>query len=78
MNDHGKEEIYLIETGPIKGCQRIQKGNQVKCSSELQGKMKGMGKALGIRSENNKANFVHKSLVLIISSDVICASLSSA
>ena len=73
----GKKKIYLIDTGPIKGCQRIQKVNHVKRSSELQGKMKGMRKALGIRSENNKVNFVHKSLVHINFSDVIYASLLS-
>lgn len=60
------------------GLPTYPKGNQVKRSSELQGKMKGMGKALGIRSENNKTNFIHKSLVLIIFSDVIYASLSSS
>ena len=74
----GEKENLFDRTGPIKGCLRIQKGNLVKRSSELQGKMKGMGKALGIMSENTKDNFVHKSLVDINFSDVNYASLSSA
>ena len=60
------------------GLPTYPKGNQIKRSSELQGKMKGMRKVFGIRSENNKANFVHKSLVHINFSDVIYAFLSSA
>ena len=74
----GKKENLFARDRTHQGLPTYPKGNQVKRSLELQGKMKGMKKALGIRSENNKANFVHKSLVLIIFSDVICASLSSA
>ena len=73
-----KKENLFDRDRTHQGLPTYPKGNQVKRSSELQGKMKGMRKALGIRSENNKANFIHKSLVLIIFSDVIYASLSSA
>ena len=78
MNEHGKEEKFFDRDRTHQGLPTYPKGNQVKRSSELQGKMKGMRKALGIRSENNKANFIHKSLVLITFSDVIYASFSSA
>ena len=70
----GKKENLFDRDRTHQGLPTYPKRNQVKRSSELQ----GMGKALGIRSENNKANFVHKSLVHINFSDVIYASLSSA
>ena len=74
----GKKKILFDKDRTHQGLPTYPKGNQIKRSSELQGKMKGMRKALGIRSENNKVNFIHKNLVLIIFSDVIYASLSSA
>ena len=74
----GKKKKLFDRDRTHQGLPTYPKGNQVKRSSEVQGKMKGMRKALGIRSESNKANFVHKSLVLINFSDVIYASLSSA
>ena len=74
----GKKENLFDRDRTHQGLPTYPKGNQVKRSSELQGKMKGMRKALGIRSENTKANFDHKSLVDINFSDVIYASLSSA
>ena len=73
----GKKENLFDRDRTHQWLPTYPKGNQVKRSSELQGKMKGMRKALGIRSENNKANFVHKSLVHINFSDVIYASLLS-
>ena len=74
----GKKKNLFDRDRTHQGLPTYPKGNQVKRSSELQGKMKGMRKALGIRSENNRANFVHKSLVHINFSDVIYASFSSA
>ena len=74
----GKKKKLFDRDRTHQGLPTYPKGNQVKRSSEVQGKMKGMRKALGIRSENNKVNFVYKSLVLINFSDVIYASLSSA